>query len=181
MIDRIRNCIRKSTKQCWIRVIKCWHPDILTYDTKDTTTTTIGRLVSSLVVWSDLVWSGLVLIVLFPHLSSPLSLETWQADCSEVRESRCLLISGRQPASVSTLDTREHKQHNMSFKDFIQNMKMWGAYVRIKTLFKWTFVISLLTCYFIYVITKLVYIWIPLIWTNYDIVILYFVRIPLLR
>ena len=51
----------------------------------------------------------------------------------------------------------------MSFKDFLQNMKMWGAYVRIKTLFKWTFVVCLLTSYFVYVITKLVYVWIPLI------------------
>ena len=51
----------------------------------------------------------------------------------------------------------------MSFKDFLQNMKMWGAYVRIKTLFKWTFVVCLLTSYFVYVITKLVHVWIPLI------------------
>ena len=52
----------------------------------------------------------------------------------------------------------------MSLKDFIQNMKMWGAYVRIKTVFKWTFVVCLLASYFVYVITKLVYVWIPLIW-----------------
>ena len=42
-------------------------------------------------------WPALVLIVLFP-----LSLQTWQADCSEVRESRSVLISGSQPVTVST-------------------------------------------------------------------------------
>ena len=51
----------------------------------------------------------------------------------------------------------------MSLLDFLQNVHMYGAYVKTTTFCKWIFVFSLVSFYFVYIITKLVSIWIPFI------------------
>ena len=50
----------------------------------------------------------------------------------------------------------------MSFKDFFQNVQMYGTYVKTTTFLKWSIVTILVTFYFIYVIGKLITLWITI-------------------
>ena len=51
----------------------------------------------------------------------------------------------------------------MSFKDFLQNVHMYGTYVKTATICKWVSITCLVTFYFVYIIVKLVSIWITFV------------------
>ena len=51
----------------------------------------------------------------------------------------------------------------MSFKDFLQNVHMYGTYVKTATICKWVSITCLVTFYFVYIIVKLVSILITLV------------------
>ena len=65
---------------------------------------------------------------------------------------------------INMIISEQKTKLNMSFTDFLQNVQLYGTYIRLTTVIKWLFVACLITFYFVYVLSKLITLWIPLIW-----------------
>ena len=72
------------------------------------------------------------------------------------------------PSQTLTINTLMQNLINtrlfqMSFKDFLQNVHMYGTYVKTATICKWISIACLVIFYFVYIIVKLISIWITLV------------------